>query len=557
MHMMRKKTVDSFPSVTALCLFVFAGLMHTVNTSIPLIDSLAFVTTTFIYMGLILSWAVFIKRRFISDRICKMLLSMAAFFLLYILTRTVKYRFISVNQQTLARFLWYSYYLPQIFAPLISFMTACTVGLPEDRRLSKKWIIAFAAGAVLGVGILTNDYHQLAFRFREGMVDWGSDYSYGFLFYAVTAWIYFFILASIIMLWYKCRVASIKRRVWLPFIWLPIGTLLVLFLAYEPIAGIYSVFKLPEIHCFILIAIWESCIVIGLIPCNTGYSEYFSESGLPAQIADNKNKVVYRSKIALNITEKQMEQAKKGSVLISKNTVLHSNSVSGGNIFWTEDLTAVNEMNRELREIGERLCEESDLLRAENEIKEQKSRLEEQNRLYDNIAVLLKPQLDEIARLLENDDDFEKRIRLVCVLNCYVKRRANLALLADSCKYIDARELYLSVRESVEYVKLCAVSGFVNFSGDCAALSEHILLAFDIWQLWIEAGLGSLTAVMADIFAEEGSLFVKLNLDGGVPITLSEKCRRSLNACGGKMNIAQEDGTLFVRLFLPRGGESG
>ena len=102
--MMRKKTVDSFPSVTALCLFVFAGLMHTVNTSIPLIDSLAFVTTTFIYMGLILSWAVFIKRRFISDRICKMLLSMAAFFLLYILTRTVKYRFISVNQQTLARF---------------------------------------------------------------------------------------------------------------------------------------------------------------------------------------------------------------------------------------------------------------------------------------------------------------------------------------------------------------------------------------------------------------------------------------------------------------------
>ena len=486
-----------------------------------------------------------------------MLLSMAAFFLLYILTRTVKYRFISVNQQTLARFLWYSYYLPQIFAPLISFMTACTVGLPEDRRLSKKWIIAFAAGAILGVGILTNDYHQLAFRFREGMVDWGSDYSYGFLFYAVTAWIYFFILASIIMLWYKCRVASIKRRVWLPFIWLPIGTLLVLFLAYEPIAGIYSVFKLPEIHCFILTAIWESCIVIGLIPCNTGYSEYFSESGLPAQIADNKNKVVYRSKIALNITEKQMEQAKKGSVLISKNTVLHSNSVSGGNIFWTEDLTAVNEMNRELREIGERLCEESDLLRAENEIKEQKSRLEEQNRLYDNIAVLLKPQLDEIARLLENDDDFEKKIRLVCVLNCYVKRRANLALLADSCKYIDARELYLSVRESVEYVKLCAVSGFVNFSGDCAALSEHILLAFDIWQLWIEAGLGSLTAVMADIFAEEGSLFVKLNLDGGVPITLSEKCRRSLNACGGKMNIAQEDGTLFVRLFLPRGGESG
>lgn len=555
--MLRKKTVDSFPAVTALCLFVFAGLMHTVNTSIPLINSLAFVTTTFIYMGLILSWAVFIKSRFISDRICKMLISMAAFFLLYILTRTVKYRFISVDQQTLSRLLWYSYYLPQIFAPLISFMTACTVGLPEDRRLSKKWIIAFAAAAVLSVGILTNDYHQLAFRFSEGMVNWESDYSYGFLFYVVTAWIYFFIFASIIVLCYKCKVASIKRRAWLPFIWLPIGTLLVLFLAFEPIAGIYSVFELPEIHCFILTAIWESCIVIGLIPCNTGYSEYFSNSSLSAQIADSENRVVYRSQKAVNITEKQMEQAKISPVLISKNTVLHSNTISGGNVFWTEDLTAVNDMNRELQEIGERLSEESDLLRAENEIKEQKARIAEQNRLYDSIAVQLKPQLDEIARLLENENDFEKNIRLVCVLNCYVKRRANLALLADSCKYIDSRELYLSVRESAEYIKLCSVSSFVNFNGDCAALSEHILLAFDIWQFWVESGLTSLTAVMADIFAEEGSILMKFSLDGGVICAFGESLRERLSFFGGKMDANEEDGTLFVRLFIPRGGESG
>ena len=166
MHMLRKKTVDSFPAVTALCLFVFAGLMHTVKTSIPLINTLTFVTTTFIYMGLILSWTVYIKRRFISDRIRKMLVSMAAFLLFYILMRTVKYSFISVEQQTLARFLWYCYYLPQIFAPLISFMTACTVGLPEDRKLSKNWIFAFLAAAFLTVGVLTNDYHQLAFRFN-------------------------------------------------------------------------------------------------------------------------------------------------------------------------------------------------------------------------------------------------------------------------------------------------------------------------------------------------------------------------------------------------------
>lgn len=551
----RKKIVDSFPAAAALCFFVFAGVLHSIKISVSIVNTLIFMSTTFIYLGLIVSWAVFVSRRFISDRIRKMLVSMSVFLLFYILIRTVKYRYIGNTHETCLRYLWYCYYLPQIFAPLISFVTACTVGRPEDKKLSRGWWVAFFVASLLAVGILTNDFHQFAFRFNEDMVNWETDYSYGFLFYAVTAWIYFFIFASIIVLCYKCKVASIKRRAWLPFIWLPIGTFLVVYLAVEKIVGFDSIFELPEIHCFILTAIWESCIKIGLIPCNTGYSEYFSNSSLSAQIADSENRVVYRSQKAVNITEKQMEQAKSSPVLISKNTVLHSNTVSGGNVFWTEDLTAVNDMNRELQEIGERLSEESDLLRAENEIKEQKARIAEQNRLYDSIAVQLKPQLDEIARLLENENDFEKNIRLVCVLNCYVKRRANLALLADSCKYIDSRELYLSIRESAEYIKLCSVSSFVNFSGDCAALSEHILLAFDIWQFWIESGLTSLTAVMADIFAEEGSILMKLSLDGGVICVCGESLRKRLCFFGGKMDVNEEDGTVFVRLFIPRGGE--
>ena len=555
MHMLKKKKAfESFPASAALIFFVIAGYLHTLKSSVPRINTIFFISTTFIYLGLILSWSVYVDKRFISDRIRKMLISMAAFLLLYILTRTVKYRFISEDQQTLARFLWYSYYLPQIFAPLISFMTACTVGKPEDKKLSKHWIFTFIAAFLLAAGIMTNDFHQLAFRFNEDMLNWDSDYSYGFLFYAVTGWIYFFILASVFMLWHKCRISSIKRNTWIPLVFLPVGTIMVIMLALESVTGVESIFELPEIHCFILIAIWESCIKIGLIPCNSGYSEYFTNSSLSAQIADTQNNVVFRSKSAADITKKQMEQAKKSPVLIAKNTVLHSNAVCGGNVFWTEDLTAVNKMNRELREIGERLSEESELLRAENEIKEQRARIEEQNRLYDSIAVLLKPQLDEIARLLESEADFDEKIRLVCVLNCYVKRRANLALLSDSCKYIDSRELYLSVRESVEYIKLCGASGFVSFSGDCAALSEHILLAFDIWQCWIEASLNTLNAVMTNIYAEEGSVLIKLSLDGVCNFPPDEVTGEKLSLCGGKMSVKQEDGTVFVRLFIPRGG---
>lgn len=550
----KQNQTDNFPSVATLCLFVLAGLLHMIKPTVSVVNTLFFLISTFIYLGLIICWSVYIVKRFISERIRSMLISMAFFLLIYILIRTIKYRYISTDYPGVLRFLWYLYYVPQVFAPLISFMTACTVGKPENEKLSNWWIPAFSVAGILALGILTNDFHQLAFCFGNDFATSQSDYSYGLLFYAVTVWIYFFLLASIFMLWHKCRVASIKRSVWLPFIWLPIGTVFVILLAIEGVTGIESIFELPEIQCFILAAMWESCIQIGLIPCNTAYIEYFSNSGLSAQIADSENHVVYRAEKAVNITEEQMRKALKKPVLIFENTVLHSNAVCGGNIFWTEDITAVNEMNRELKEIGERLSEESDLLCAENEIKEQKARIAEQNRLYDSIAVLLKPQLDEIARLLESDGDFQHKMSLVCVLNCYVKRRANLALLADSCKYIDARELYLSIRESAEYVKLCSVTSFVHFSGDCAALSEHILLAFDIWQCCIEAGLTTLTAVMADIFAEEGSLLMKLTLDGEVKKPTEDQYKDRLDRFGGKMAITDEDGTVFVRLFIPRGG---
>ncbi|MGN0467267.1 MAG: hypothetical protein ACI4GY_00905 [Acutalibacteraceae bacterium] len=555
--MRTKKEKDSFPSVLAICLFVFVGLLNNINTDISLLNTFIFISSTTIYSGLIIAWIVYIRKRFISDRIRKILVSMAFFLLLYVFLRTVKYRYIlPENYPEISRFLWYCYYIPQIFAPLISFVAAFAVGKSEKQKLSRIWIFIFIVAAILALSILTNDFHQLAFKFNENFENWNDDYSYGFLFYLVTAWIYLWLFACIIELWHKCKVESIKHRVWLPFIWLPVGTFLIVWLSVESAIGIRCLFRLPEIQCFILAAIWESCIQIGLIPCNTGYSEYFSNTNLAVKIADNDLNVVYQSKNGSELTKEQMLLAKDRSVLISKNTLLESNSVSGGRIFWLEDLSAVNNLNEELTEIGERLKEESDLLRAENEIREQKLRIEEQNRLYDSIAVLLKPQLDKIAVLLENKDDFQNSISRACVFNCYVKRRVNLTLIAYSNDFFQATELYLSIKESGEYLKLCGVSSFVRLDCDFSASSKHILFAFDFWQLLVEEGLSSgLVAIMADVLCDESGLRLNLNADGLTDLPKSEKYVRRLNALGGALSVIKEDETVFVSLFLPKGGE--
>ena len=157
--------------------------------------------------------------------------------------------------------------------------------------------------------------------------------------------------------------------------------------------------------------------------------------------------------------------------MIDKNILLLSDRIKGGYVFWTEDLTAVNEMNEKLSQIGESLSEEGDLIRAENELREQRAKIAEQTRLYDSISLLVKPQLEKISRLIDAEGDFRKNMAHICILNCYVKRRSNLALLKDRRPAFSSEELYLSLKESSEYIKLY---GGVTGSADTAV---HSLLA--------------------------------------------------------------------------------
>lgn len=553
--MKRNPKSGDFPSAAALCLFLLAGLLRFVRPENDFLKTVLFYFGTFLYFGLILCWMVYVRKRFISRRLRRLLLCMAVFLLFYIFFRTIRYRCVSLDTPRLSRFLWYLYYLPQIFAPLLSFVAAFCVGRAEDKKPSKRWWAALLAAAVLSVGVLTNDFHQLAFRFQPDFADWNTEYSYGLLFYLVTVWIYAFLAASLVMLYHKCRIASIRHRVWLPFIWLPVGTLFVVMIALESVTGLPWLFRLPETQCFILIAIWESCIRIGLVPSNVEYNDFFSHSSLDVQIADTDGEVIYASETAEPLTKKQMQSATEKPVLLRKNTLLRSNKVFGGHIFWTEDLTAVNTMNEQLREIGEHLSQESDLLKAENDIKAQKARIEEQNRLYDSIAVFLKPYLDRIDRLVTDEAHFNDNLKTAMVLNCYSKRRANLILLGDTKQTLPAKELYLCINESCEYLKLCGVFCFVSLPQDFTAPKEHIGFAFDFWQLWVDRFLGSLTAVTADILPEKNGLCLKLCADTAGGTVDEEKYADTLSALGGSVSIDREDETLFVCLRLGEDGD--
>ena len=74
---------------------------------------------------------------------------------------------------------------------------------------------------------LTNDVHQLAFSFNLDFVAWDQQYDWGVLFYISTAWIYFFLIAAVVMLSVKCRAVN-KKKAWMPVFWLVLGSAYIL-----------------------------------------------------------------------------------------------------------------------------------------------------------------------------------------------------------------------------------------------------------------------------------------------------------------------------------------
>lgn len=552
-YMKVRKKYDGYPVALAMYLFLLSGILSFIGNFVPFKSNFLFLAESFVYTFLLVSWLIHVQRYILSDKIKSLLTILSVLLLFYIFIRACKYNYFTVNGSILRK-LWYLYYIPQIYTPFITFCVALRIGKSEDYRLPGFFKYIFILGTLLELLIITNDHHFLAFRFNPDFYNWEIDYRRGPVFVLTAVWIYFFLFSAVILMTYKTRSIN-KKKYWIPVGWLLLGTVYIILFAYIPILNRYKPYNLPEIQCFIIVAMLESCIRIGLIPSNIRYAEFFSQAGTSVQIANKKNKVIYKSESAIDLTKEQMLQAMQQPFYLDENTLLLSEKVYGGNIFWTNDLSEVNKKNDELHETGESLYEKSKLLMRENEIKTQKAQIAEQNRLYDNISILIKPQLDTIADILKSDESFFKNMVQVCVLNCYIKRRVNLTLLAYEHTEIDIFELYLSIKESLEYIKLKDIIGNISIEGRGTAPASYILLTYDIWENIVEQVFNYTDAILVSLFWNDETLVLKISLEYKREILFPDLLIKDITNNNGKLDITEENNTVFINLEFYKGGE--
>ena len=507
-----------------------------------------------IFGVLVLIWTETLRTRLSGKTLRRCMLSGA--FLLFTLfpLRECRYSIFVVRPES-GRMAWYALYIPVLAVPLLFFFAALCVDRREEDHPLRHAHILWIVPLVLSTLFLTNNLHQLAFRFTEE----GSDAAlHGPVYWIGAAWVVIINLCAFGVLMHRCRLSASRRLWFIPFLAALPAVGLGFWYASEgwnsPKLGDLPLFQFQEMYGLLYVCVWEACIQIGLIPTSADYDMLFTLSSVNAAVADMDGQVVYAAENAPSLTRALIRAAAERPVPVGGNRWLRRKPIPGGSVLWCEDLSEMFRLNGELERANEALAERNAVLEAENEIRKTRARLEAANRLWDGIVETIRPQLRVIGGKLTDPEPSSEALADVAFLGAYIKRRSNLALLAEGENTLSTEELGLAVRESLAYLSLRGLLCDVREEGEARAAADAVTAAYDAFEDAAETALRNMAdgvpgSLLVTLTAAGDSFAMTLLFDCEAP-PLSPRAVRICREAGLEEERWEEDGAGYLRLTL-------
>lgn len=472
--------------IAALICVIAASIFRAIRTENLYWSVALFLLVYVLYVSLDIIWLQSLHRRIMQKKIRRYLCGTAILICFWLLLRSI--RFGLLWDGMIRRYAWYGYYIPMILIPLFGFYTALYMGKREDYDLPIRWKLLWIPAVLLILGILTNEFHQLAFRiYRESP----EQYSRGIFYLCAAIWIGVLESSTILILLRKSLILNIGREKIIPFIVLGVSG--VYYLLYAINSEIFGFVELTAAFALSHACIWESCIAIGVFPVNTNYESLFQYSRLKMLIIDQKGKIYYHSMHhTLNISDYLEEITQGQMILLDTDTELHSVPIQGGYIVWQEDITEINEIIREKQEMERVLREQTELMQQEYEMDSRRIRIQKMNQIYQLVAEETRGICDKILLEIEelkagkDNEDQRKQLLRINLEGVYVKRRCNLLMIWESMGQIPVEELHFCFEESLDNLEICEMKASLSMQLQGSLNKETAVLLYDILEQVIE-----------------------------------------------------------------------
>ena len=496
---------------------------------------------TALYLLLFTLWGFSLDRRIIQRQTLHCLRLTAALMLLWLILRTLKYSV--VTDLTAGRYIWYLYYLPMLFLPLLWVYIALSMGKSEDYRLSRGIGMLSIIPAVLFLLVITNDLHQQVFAVKSGVpgLPVSGTYSYRPLYFICLGWIVGCMAFSLVRLFRKIRIPSGERKRITPFV-LGCATLLYGILYLSGIPAVRWWFgDMNVMFCLLYAAIYESCIRCRMIPSNTGYVELFEATTLAACIADRSGRIVLRSCAA----GEDMTCPQEGQRIVRPDGMrISSAPISGGYAVWQDNVRQLAELRTRLNVNKEEMERNKKKLKDAYLVQKSLHELTEKNRIYNELEAKHSRQTAQMRQMLarcEKSEPAERRrlLKKVLLLGTYIKRSANLYFLSSEYQWLPQQELRLTIDEAVRALTACGTECGVIYRTTGPMRTSEVVRLFELLEIVAETTVDDLR-----------SLFISISDSA---MDLSVECAADLLVVASpEVTVRQEDGLWLVRTGIRR-----
>ena len=534
--------------IVVLLFVLLAYICRFIETDNELIQTLADQCRACTYLGIYCAWVIYLNKHVVQKKVRQYLTAIGCLMVCWFFLRTVKYHILL--DPLGGHICWYLYYIPMILIPTFGLSATLLMDGAEKKTTKSITGILLFFSVVLIVCVLTNDLHQQVFRF-EGPVPYSDkNYSYGILFMLIQFWIIACLVIMEILLVKKSRIPD-RKRFWLPVIpgllllgWNIANLLRLPFI--KTFAG-----DMTAICCLLMAAIFQGCILCGLIQTNSRYFELFQATGgLDAEITDNSFRRYYFSGEFPELSKDLRDSIIAKSSVQERGIRINHLPVKGGHLFWSEDISVLLDQYQDIQEQQEELTARNQLLRKTYRKEAERRKLEEQNRILNIIQSQTSRQYELLSHYMEKLEQTESReeyeliLSKIVVVGTYLKRRKNLMLTRyssweDSLTMADLKQ---SLAESCENLKLCEIKAayFVQ-DKEKQLRADDVLKCYDFFEWLVE----QLFDVMNSVFFRVTHIEEKLQIS--VHIVSQEDIRPYLAEKPGLLIEQEEEQEWFIR----------
>lgn len=496
-----------------------------------------------LYLLLFVLWGYSLDQRIIQKPVLHCLRLMDVLMLIWLTLRTLKYEV--VTDMTVARYLWYLYYLPIIFIPLLGVYIAIFLGKSENYQLSKKsWLLSLIP-AVLFLAVITNDLHQQVFVFESGIpgVPDNKVFFHRPVYFVILVWVVGCVCFSIVQLLKKTRLPSIGKRRMMPFV---LSCVMLLYgvlylLGFQVVRDVFG--DMNVMFCLFYVAIYESCIHCRMIQSNTGYVELYEATTLASCIADQNGHILLHSRTA---GENMVCPQEGESIVCPDGMRISVAPVKDGFVIWGDNVQHLTELRARLDENKRKKENNKKKLKDAYLVQKQLYELTEKNHIYDELEEKHKKQTERIKELLEQcrnakPPKMREHMKEILLLGTYIKRSANLYFLSQEYEKLPQQELRLTIDELVRAMNSCEVECGVVYLTTKPIASKEVERLFELLKTITEMTIRELDSLFISVSDQEMNLSVECMTD------LSE-------IASAEVMVYREDGLWLIRTLI--GGEA-